>query len=497
MSKYTTQLRFICENVIGKEESGVFEDIESTIEEAAPKIFNFPFPVFDEAYRLPLEIKILRHYFMREIGFETIGEFKYYLSRKLNEIMPYYNQLYRSELLEFNPLHDVDLWTDHKRDIDGRTTGDTQRLASETDNRNLTRSVDDVYGGERLTDNTTTDNGTVDFNGNEHATEDTTSQSAEVRDGSKITSGNRNGTTNEQYGKQTSGEANGNRVTGITDTITENTTDNVDTTTNGTTDKSAQTHGENESTEDKRNFDWDLFSDTPQGSVKIFGEDVVTGRFNADPEQGQVYNPHNDDIIDTVAGESYLTTARRLIGHGVTVANGSNDGTATEHTTVSGTENKVGRGTKSVSKNASQNEETTDNTSGSESGNKTTTSQENYSENVATHERIDGNTTGNRVNDGSREENTVSANTNKFDGKITDATRRDTDTAEGENRQQNLNETVANVGTIKNTEDYIEHIAGKRGMHSYGRLLIEWRESFLNIDKMLLDELEILFFGLW
>lgn len=113
MSKYTTEVRFICEAEAGLTESAGFDDIEDILTASAPNIFNFPFPIFDETYRLPLERKILRHYYTREICEETVGLWKLRLSQKLNEIMPFYNQLYESELLEFNPLYDVNLNINH------------------------------------------------------------------------------------------------------------------------------------------------------------------------------------------------------------------------------------------------------------------------------------------------------------------------------------------------------------------------------------------------
>lgn len=45
------------------------------------------------------------HYWMREIGAETAGLFKLYLNRTMAEIMPYYNQLYKSAQLDFDPLN--------------------------------------------------------------------------------------------------------------------------------------------------------------------------------------------------------------------------------------------------------------------------------------------------------------------------------------------------------------------------------------------------------
>ena len=69
------------------------------------------YPIFDENYRKILNEKIINHYLFNEIGMETAELFKFYLNTTMREIMPYYNQLYKSELLEFNPLYDADLTT--------------------------------------------------------------------------------------------------------------------------------------------------------------------------------------------------------------------------------------------------------------------------------------------------------------------------------------------------------------------------------------------------
>lgn len=124
MSRYTIETRFICESICGLDESMGFSNVQDILEQAAPKIFDFDYPIFDENYRLPLEIKILRHYYTREICCETVGLWKLRLQQRLNEIMPYYNQLYKSALLEFDPLADVDLWTTHTGDNNG--TRDTK-----------------------------------------------------------------------------------------------------------------------------------------------------------------------------------------------------------------------------------------------------------------------------------------------------------------------------------------------------------------------------------
>ena len=124
MSKYTTEVRFICETEAGLTDSVGFNDVDSVIEAALPHIFSFDFPIFDEDYRSVIETKILRHYYTREIGMETYGLWKLRLQTKLNEIMPFYNKLYESELLKYNPLYDVDMTTTNV----GRKTGEDTRV---------------------------------------------------------------------------------------------------------------------------------------------------------------------------------------------------------------------------------------------------------------------------------------------------------------------------------------------------------------------------------
>lgn len=109
MAKYTTQLRTICEELSGFGKAGGYTNVEQIISGAMPKIFSFTYPIFNESYRLPLQKKILMHFYTREIGFETYGLWKLKLQTRLNEIMPYYNQLYESEQIQFDPMANVNV----------------------------------------------------------------------------------------------------------------------------------------------------------------------------------------------------------------------------------------------------------------------------------------------------------------------------------------------------------------------------------------------------
>lgn len=138
MSKYTTELRFICETEAGETESVGYSEVDDIITAALPHIFDFDFPIFDENYRVPLETKIIRHYYTREIGLETYGLWKLKLQTKLNEIMPYYNKLYESELYTYNPLYDVDLTTTNVGQKTGENTNVDSRISNKTNSGNTT-----------------------------------------------------------------------------------------------------------------------------------------------------------------------------------------------------------------------------------------------------------------------------------------------------------------------------------------------------------------------
>nr|DAJ97953.1 MAG TPA: Lower collar protein [Caudoviricetes sp.] len=136
MSKYTTEVRFICETASGLGESKGFTDVDTIITNAIPKIFNFSFPIFDENYRTILEKKILKHFYTREICEETAGLWKLRLDTKLNEIMPYYNKLYKSEMLEFNPLYTANLTRTKKTDYDSNRNINNNGTVNSTSNNN-------------------------------------------------------------------------------------------------------------------------------------------------------------------------------------------------------------------------------------------------------------------------------------------------------------------------------------------------------------------------
>lgn len=112
MSKYTTTIKNLIDNNF---------DFKMT-----------SYPIFDENYRNTLNQKILYHYYESEIGFETASLFRFYLNNKLNEIMPYYNELYKLQIdiLKSGLTNNVNLTETFKRD----TTTNTNSNSTSTNN---------------------------------------------------------------------------------------------------------------------------------------------------------------------------------------------------------------------------------------------------------------------------------------------------------------------------------------------------------------------------
>lgn len=110
------------------------------------------YPIFDENYRATLNDKIVTHYYMREVGYEDDDYFIFALRRKMSEIMPYYNQIYKSTLLEFDPMLTVDMRTIASQD--GIRETDTASVADQTSTTSSTsRAVNSTTPQTLLSEN--------------------------------------------------------------------------------------------------------------------------------------------------------------------------------------------------------------------------------------------------------------------------------------------------------------------------------------------------------
>lgn len=160
-----------------------------TIKSLIDNNFDFQldeYPIFDENYRNTLNQNILYHYYENEIGFETAPLFRFYLKQKLNEIMPYYNELYKvqKKLIDENLLlNNVNI----TENLQGTNTNNTSTTASSQSNssnngtsNNKNLFLDTPQGDEykgTINDTNYATNVTFDNNTSSNTIQDTSSNS--------------------------------------------------------------------------------------------------------------------------------------------------------------------------------------------------------------------------------------------------------------------------------------------------------------------------------
>jgi hypothetical protein len=120
---------------------------KETIEKGRPKLFDFDYPLFDPDYKKVFETHFIRKFYMREIGFETEGLFKFNLETWLLINMPYFNKMFESELINFDPLTNTKIEETYSKTVD---KDQTQSTTTDGTNSN-TNSVDST--GDLTQDN--------------------------------------------------------------------------------------------------------------------------------------------------------------------------------------------------------------------------------------------------------------------------------------------------------------------------------------------------------
>ena len=128
MSKYTIELRKIIEYQGRDEVEGYFKDycINNYLQpHQVETILNANIWSKDR-----LAEKIVDHYYMREIGYETIGLFKHYAKVYMREIMERYLPLIYSNSISYDPLVNVDYTESFTRNISGSGESTSTNTAS-------------------------------------------------------------------------------------------------------------------------------------------------------------------------------------------------------------------------------------------------------------------------------------------------------------------------------------------------------------------------------
>ena len=172
MSKYTLELRKIHQT---------------------HKIFDFDYDFYtnDETIKYNFEDKFINEYYFNEIGFETVGRFKQRLRTKLNKIMPYYSQLYQTELRskDIDFMLNKDLEEVYERVLEGSNTSKNDVTVDNNSTSNVLESnIDNGNASLELEKGSLTNVGRSTINDNtksSNSVNDTTNQTERTKLSSK------------------------------------------------------------------------------------------------------------------------------------------------------------------------------------------------------------------------------------------------------------------------------------------------------------------------
>lgn len=544
MSRFTTEVRYICENYAGFDESVGLSKIDEVLDSAVPKVFDFDYPIFEEVYRRPLERKILSHYYTREIGYETVGRWKLALRNKMNEIMPYYNQLYKAagQFGRLNLFEDVNL-TDSKSGnaerVGSRTlesVGDMSDVMSEsgTENENTNDSRSKIVNSKGVESNTDSrtitgnDSGSVGTAYSSHEgrnkNESINKKDNETRDINKSRDGSVNEDVTDRENNSRSYSENDKAEHGIVGVKSNsgnseswrNITGNEEGTYNGSKHEqldgraTGRTLTETENDSVKRR----LFSDTPQGAIDFSYEGGSgTGGTGGD----------GDGAMDV--SSTYITNLTKDIGKdvGETKVESLNDTESSTNTSqvdktnTSTSNTESGKNSSSVNETNKQDETNASERIGSDvvnrEGNKATNTVTSDTETVGEEYSSNSSHSGSIIEVGdktsdetvtkenNRTENTESngSKNNEVNGSeiANNNIRRDINRTGDKNRTVNNTDTENENNNVKTTESFVNLIRGKRGNATYSAMFSEFKQALVNIDMMVIEELSTLFMGLW
>lgn len=149
------------------------------------KLFDFEYDFYEAEAKTNFQEKFIDYYMFDELGVETVKRFKHQLKAKLNLIMPYYKELYKTQLeaKNINFLLNKDLKETFIRDIEGTdtsnnvssTSANSDSLSKESylDNGNADLSLTDGLTGvsNNVSQGTSTSNS--DTTGSNKSTEKT------------------------------------------------------------------------------------------------------------------------------------------------------------------------------------------------------------------------------------------------------------------------------------------------------------------------------------
>lgn len=148
-------------------------EINQIVNDLDFNLFDFEYNLYDNELKSVFEKKFIDHFYFYEIGLTPIARFKKALQIKLNDIYPYFKQLYETELRcnDIDFMLNKDLKEQYTRELTGNSSVNQSSTSSSNDtslninNDTPQNKIDDLdkymTSASKNTDNSTmTSNGT-------------------------------------------------------------------------------------------------------------------------------------------------------------------------------------------------------------------------------------------------------------------------------------------------------------------------------------------------
>ena len=156
-------------------------EINQLVNDLDFNLFDFEYNLYDNELKKAFEKKFIDHFYFFEIGLTPIARFKKALQIKLNDIYPYFKQLYQTELRcnDIDFMLNKDLKEQYTRELTGNSSVNQSSTSTSNDtslninNDTPQNKVDDI--DQYMTSaSKNTDNSTMSSNGTNSAENNST-----------------------------------------------------------------------------------------------------------------------------------------------------------------------------------------------------------------------------------------------------------------------------------------------------------------------------------
>lgn len=156
-------------------------EINQLVNDLDFNLFDFEYNLYDNELKEVFEKKFIDHFYFYEIGLTPIARFKKALQIKLNDIYPYYKQLYQTELRcnDIDFMLNKDLKESYTRELTGNSSVNQSSTSTSNDtslniNNDTPQNKIDDLDNYMTSASKNTDNSTMSSNGTNSAENNST-----------------------------------------------------------------------------------------------------------------------------------------------------------------------------------------------------------------------------------------------------------------------------------------------------------------------------------